>query len=451
MRSKKRVFSVFVAFAAILALVIPTSPLAAWHAPGGGGPTNSGVANLGSGAFSVPQTFLHPNGYVSCIIGNFEGIDPDSQGVPNQGHAREQHWKVLSRGPATESDGSHFIDVVIGATSVNIVEEAGIVVAVAIDEDGAKTNAVVHPLTFNGDTAFVTLNLRVKTDVAYDLVIENLDPPPSPIKRPAKHYKIGAVQGFVEVAYGDPTLEYREPGPNSDAFNIVADEPVLLVFSGDPGPFFGSGVTEPAVSITYQVFDPITQTVVVPLTTVDRSPGNLFTDPVSIAFTNDGTPRTLVLATDASLGHYKLVKHSGPDHGIYPLDCQQPPQPPPPGARTIGFWKNHEELIQQIQDGPKPIGNPALSVPTILNILSNSNAKDARDALRAQRMATILNLRNGAAPLDIGPVVNEARELLKSHLTPVDEPLTAKNKDGHRQRALELKTLLDEYNNGGEE
>ena len=88
-------------------------------------------------------------------------------------------------------------------------------------------------------------------------------------------------------------------------------------------------------------------------------------------------------------------------------------------------------------------------------ILSNSSAKDARDALRAQRMATVLNLRNGADPFatgdNIGLVVKEAGDLLKDHFVVVDEPLTAKNKDGHRQTALELKTLLDAFNNSGVE
>ena len=82
--------------------------------------------------------------------------------------------------------------------------------------------------------------------------------------------------------------------------------------------------------------------------------------------------------------------------------------------------------------------------------LKNSSAKDARNALRAQLLATVLNLRNGADPLatgdDIQPVRDAAIALLQSHST---ESLTSKNKDGHRQEALALKDLLDAYNNSG--
>ena len=120
---------------------------------------------------------------------------------------------------------------------------------------------------------------------------------------------------------------------------------------------------------------------------------------------------------------------------------------PTADARTIGFWKNHGELIAEII-ASDPIG--PLTVEQIVAILKDSSAKDARDALRAQNTATILNLKNGADPFatgdDIRPTVQAARAFLFAHS---EDPVTRKRAD--RQEALDLKDLLDEFNNSGEE
>ena len=120
---------------------------------------------------------------------------------------------------------------------------------------------------------------------------------------------------------------------------------------------------------------------------------------------------------------------------------------PTADARTIGFWKNHEELIAEII-ASDPIG--PLTVEQIVAILKDSSAKDARDALRAQNTATIPNLKNGADPFatgdDIRPTVQAARAFLFAHS---EDPVTRKHAD--RQEALDLKDLLDEFNNSGEE
>ena len=121
---------------------------------------------------------------------------------------------------------------------------------------------------------------------------------------------------------------------------------------------------------------------------------------------------------------------------------------PPSGAdpRTIGYWKNHQEHIQDLI-ALNPIGPPAspLTVADIVDILHNANAKDARNALRAQRMATVLNLRNESDPGGIVATVIAARDFLIAH---ADDPVTRKHPD--RDEALDMKDLLDAYNNSGE-
>ena len=72
--------------------------------------------------------------------------------------------------------------------------------------------------------------------------------------------------------------------------------------------------------------------------------------------------------------------------------------------------------------------------------------------LRAQRVAAILNLANGAdrfvlPGIDIkDDALDPSKLLLQSH----PGPLTGSHKDGHRQAALAFKDLLDEFNNSGE-
>ncbi len=125
------------------------------------------------------------------------------------------------------------------------------------------------------------------------------------------------------------------------------------------------------------------------------------------------------------------------------------PQPPSADARTIGFWKNHPDLIGEIIAEKKIGPAPGLTVPEIVAILENASARDAKNTLSAQRMAAILNLRNGAdrnaTGIDIRDVIDDSVPLLQ-HAGKLDN----KHKDGHRGGALKLKDLLDEFNNSGE-
>jgi hypothetical protein len=121
------------------------------------------------------------------------------------------------------------------------------------------------------------------------------------------------------------------------------------------------------------------------------------------------------------------------------------------GARTIGYWKNHEtHLLQMLtQDGPINLGDTTVStVAQAVSVLSNASASDARNALRAQLLATVLNLRNGSNVLAIGPdirsTVQQAVIFLAGHPAPV------KSNHPDRAAAIALKDTLDTYNNSGE-
>ncbi|MBI4319194.1 MAG: tandem-95 repeat protein [Chloroflexi bacterium] len=119
-------------------------------------------------------------------------------------------------------------------------------------------------------------------------------------------------------------------------------------------------------------------------------------------------------------------------------------------ARTIGYWKNHEDhLGQTLARGSIDLGDRTVrTVRDAVAVLSNASARDARDSLRAQLLATILNLRNESDPLatgaDIRPTVDSAVSFLRTHPNPV----LGGNPD--RQQAVSLKDRLDAYNNSGE-
>lgn len=119
-------------------------------------------------------------------------------------------------------------------------------------------------------------------------------------------------------------------------------------------------------------------------------------------------------------------------------------------ARTIGYWQNHEEHLREVlASGSIDLGDTTVTtVDGAIDILSNGNAKDARQALRAQILATILNLINGSDPFvtgeDIQPVVASAVNFLETH------PMQITGAHPARQEALSMKDILDAYNNSGE-
>lgn len=119
-------------------------------------------------------------------------------------------------------------------------------------------------------------------------------------------------------------------------------------------------------------------------------------------------------------------------------------------ARSHGYWKNHRvELGNMLSLGPIDLGDVTVATAAqAVAVLSNASASDARNSLRAQLLGTILNLRNNSNPFavdtDIRPTVEDAREFLATHLSPV----TGRNPS--RSFCLSLKDKLDIYNNSGE-
>ena len=155
--------------------------------------------------------------------------------------------------------------------------------------------------------------------------------------------------------------------------------------------------------------------------------------------------------TEATSEYY-FDQFAADDMALIGCEEEAPPEEFP-GARTIGYWKtepHRDHLEAMVAISPIDLGDTIVETADQgVEVLSNSKAKDARDALRAQLLGTILNLRNGADPDaagdDIGSVVEDSIEFLATHEDPV------LRKDTDREEALDLKDLLDEYNNSGDE
>lgn len=120
------------------------------------------------------------------------------------------------------------------------------------------------------------------------------------------------------------------------------------------------------------------------------------------------------------------------------------------GARTIGYWKNHDRpLVQMLAQGPINLGDTTVTtVAQAVSVLSNSSAQDARNALLAQLLATILNLRNGADPSATGTSVIPTRDAAIAFLQTHPSPVTGKHPN--RAQAIALEDTLGVYNNSAE-
>jgi len=111
-----------------------------------------------------------------------------------------------------------------------------------------------------------------------------------------------------------------------------------------------------------------------------------------------------------------------------------------------GYWKNHPEKwpVDWIE-----IGDINYSKEEAIDILEGANAKDATRMLAAQLMAAKLNRLSGACQnfrccdksVDIDEVIEDADGFLMEY------PIGSDPQDEERQNALQLKDLLDAYNN----
>ncbi len=114
--------------------------------------------------------------------------------------------------------------------------------------------------------------------------------------------------------------------------------------------------------------------------------------------------------------------------------------------RSMGYWKNHPEAwpVDEIE-----IGNITYSKEEALEILTQANAKDATRMLAAQLITAKLNRLSRASPffnyfhdaMNIDDVIDNADSFLETH------PLGSDPQADARQQALQMKDMLDAYNN----
>lgn len=117
--------------------------------------------------------------------------------------------------------------------------------------------------------------------------------------------------------------------------------------------------------------------------------------------------------------------------------------------RSMGYWKNHPAAwpVNEIE-----IGNVTYSKEQALEMLNQANARDATRMLAAQLIAAKLNRLSEASPFfkyfnqltNIDDVIENTDAFLAAH------PLGSDPQGDARQQALQLKDMLDAYNNSGE-
>jgi hypothetical protein len=113
--------------------------------------------------------------------------------------------------------------------------------------------------------------------------------------------------------------------------------------------------------------------------------------------------------------------------------------------RSKGYWKNHPDQwpVDLIE-----IGEVNYTKEEAINILQEANAKDATRMLAAQLIAAKLNRLSDtcsscccAESVDADKVIEDTDEFLTEY------PLGSDPQEENRQKALQLKDLLDAYNN----
>jgi len=107
--------------------------------------------------------------------------------------------------------------------------------------------------------------------------------------------------------------------------------------------------------------------------------------------------------------------------------------------RTIGYWKNHPEEwpVDSLE-----IGGITYTQEELLNIMWHARAKDATSMLASQLIAAKLNVLSGVYSASISDTIDEADDFLIEH------PLGSNPRGKDRSYALEIKDLLDCFNNG---
>ena len=115
--------------------------------------------------------------------------------------------------------------------------------------------------------------------------------------------------------------------------------------------------------------------------------------------------------------------------------------------RTIGYWKNHDSHLSQVlSNGAINLGSQSVrTVAEALSVLRAASSTDARLMLKAQLLATLLNLQNGSDAMQTGVDIRVTTQAAVQFLT--DHSSTVGSGHPDRAQALSLKDKLDAYNN----
>jgi hypothetical protein len=185
-------------------------------------------------------------------------------------------------------------------------------------------------------------------------------------------------------------------------------------------------------------------------------PAFAITLPSTISVSNpfNGGSGTLVLSIGGNT-HYLMTKGPSFDTGLYFDTCVQPPPPPPPPtgtatARTIGYWKNHDQ--DTMSKLPVMLGN--YNVDTLAKakaVFDQAHAKNAYDMLAAQLLAAKLNVLSGVPSACVNAAINDPPPTGATGL------LVSANYNGpgttappaDKEAVNAVKDKLDAFNNNG--
>lgn len=118
--------------------------------------------------------------------------------------------------------------------------------------------------------------------------------------------------------------------------------------------------------------------------------------------------------------------------------------------KPLGFWKKHpSDVTALINDvtGAIFLGDTTVTDgDKAMDVLKNAKSKDSRDALRAETLAAILNIANGASSTsEVDNAIVEAVGLLDAR--DGGDPIGPKDDD--KPLAKQLKNILQDYNESG--
>jgi hypothetical protein len=153
-------------------------------------------------------------------------------------------------------------------------------------------------------------------------------------------------------------------------------------------------------------------------------------------YAHGGTYKVIAETPVGNITKYVTVYCGGTTRVCFEYSCGN-------GMFTIGYWKNHPDAWPVTE---LTIGGITYDMAGLMTILWNAKSKDATEMLAAQLVAAKLNVATGAyAPTEVLDAITDADAFLAMY------PIGSDPQDMDRQYALDLKDILDGYNNSGED